>query len=260
MYNSDAWSDLSSIVWKSQRTKEIVLEWDEAIGQEERLVEIAKLAVDETEVWFKDGASDNSRMLRMLNLCSSMRCYVKHCRKHLTNIRSYKLKLSAMHGSNATRCPLWHADNVPLRWIQSYTGPGCMYMDEEAHKNNNGKVNPFLQRVRESDYDEEARRLGPDWKKKLVELSGVPTLGSPTGEPALLVGRMWSTWSIEKEQQDTPLQGPMAGVLHRSPHNVPVDQERILLNLDVVCAYDSEDSEEEDDHCHDHSNCGGACQ
>ena len=48
MYNSDAWSDLSSIVWKSQRTKEIVLEWDKAIGQEERLVEVAKVAVNET--------------------------------------------------------------------------------------------------------------------------------------------------------------------------------------------------------------------
>ena len=54
-------------------------------------------------------------------------------------------------------------------------------MDKEAHNNNDVKVNPFLQRVWESDYDEEARRLGPDWKNKFVELSRVPTLGSPTG-------------------------------------------------------------------------------
>ena len=86
-----------------------------------------------------------------------------------------------MHGLNATRCPLWYADSVPLRWIQSYTGPGCIHMDKEAHNNNDVKVNPFLQRVWESDYDEEARRLGPDWKNKFVELSRVPTLGSPTG-------------------------------------------------------------------------------
>jgi hypothetical protein len=267
------------------RTKELVLEWDEAIDEDERLVEIAKVAVDRTEVWFEDGETDAKRILRMLNLSSSLRCFVEHCRNHLTNISSYKLKLTAMHGSNATRCPLWHADNVPIRWIQTYKGPGCNIVHEEPYQtqpnpqsgndNDDSDIsssrllqhNSLLQRVRESDHDVEARKYGPDWKERLVELSRVPVTQSPIGEPALLVGRMWYAWSIEQQQQQyysddakSPPEGPMAGVLHRSPHNVPGG--RILLNLDVVCRNEEDDDSDaagDHHHHHDHSQCGGDC-
>ena len=257
LFNANAWSDLSSELWKSNRAKELTLEWDEAIG-EEQLVKIAKQVVDDTEAWFMDDENDDTaRTFRMLNLVSSMRLFVKHCRLHLTNVRSFKIKLSALHGKCATRCPLWHADNVPVRWIQTYTGPGCHFLDEEKQQRGfKAGFNPFLQRVRESDHDRESRKLGSEWKRTLVDMSGVPVSQSPTGEPAVLVGRRWHVWSIEQQGSAEPsLRGPMGGVLHRSPQNVPADQGRILLNLDVVCRHEDFGGE---DH-HDHSKCGGSC-
>jgi len=260
-FNPNAWSDLSSEVWMSDRAKELKLQWDEEAG-EEQLVKIAQRAVRETEAWFSDddeSGDDNARVFRMLNLVSSMRFFVKHCRSHLKNVRSFKLKLAALHGKCATRCPLWHADNVPLRWIQTYTGPGCYFLDEGKQQHGfRAGFNPFLQRVREADHDRESRELGSEWKKTLVEMSGVPMSQSPVGEPAILVGRRWYVWSIDRERsEEESHKGPMAGVLHRSPHNVPADQGRILLNLDVVCT--DPDEHHHRDHHHDHSKCGGSC-
>ena len=266
-YHPNVWSNLSSKVWRSERTKEIVLEWDEAIlghqKEDERLAEIATFAIQKTQHWFAKEETTSS-MFRILDLSSSMRSFMDHCRSNLTNIRSYKLKLTAMHGSNATRCPLWHADNVPLRWIQSYTGPGCVFLNEDETNDVYDPYNydPYLQRVRETNHDQEAKVYGPKWKQKLVEMSGIPISQSPTGEPAMLVGRMWSAWS---QQRDAPIEGPMSGVLHRSPHDVPGNQERILLNLDVLCAYDYDENEAGEEkgghhHDHDHSNCDCACQ
>lgn len=249
-YRPDAWEGLSSKVRRSQRVQEFIFEWDES-EDDEKLIEIAEMAIGQTQDWFAKNTNEDCSM-RALDLSSSLQCFVEHCRSNLVNIRSYKLKLSAAHGPSATRCPLWHADSVPIRWIQSYLGPGCVYLNEdEFGSNKDNKFDPFLQRVRNSDPDVESKRLGDNWKQKLVERSGISISQSPTGEAAMLVGRLWPFVSNQKR----PTMGPTAGVLHRSPHNIPRGQDRILLNLDVVCHSNSESNEDEKENHHDHRNC-----
>lgn len=244
----DAWKGLSSKIRWSKRVQEFVIEWDES-ENDEKLIEIAENAIGQTQDWFANKSEGSS--MRALDLSSSLQCFVEHCRSNLINIRSYKLKLSSAHGPSATRCPLWHADSVPVRWIQSYLGPGCVYLNEDEHiQFGNNDFDPFLQRIRDSDPDIESKQLGDNWKQKLVQSSGISISQSPTGEATMLVGRLWPFVS----NNDIPTVGPTAGVLHRSPHNIPRGQDRILLNLDVVCHSGSElNQDEEDDH--DHSNC-----
>ena len=293
-YHPNAWSSLSSkVMTANKRLPEVILQWKECIGNEEEIFVVARRAVELTKHWFVDDddkdddddgddeeSSVTSPMFRILNLVSSMTSFVKYCRSNLdtagnhNKIVSYKLKLDVMYGTTATRCPLWHADNVPIRWIQTYTGPGCQYLWEDPTK----KPNPFLERVRMTDNEREGSLYGPQWKETLVQMSSVPISQSPTGAPIMFIGRKWYQHATKEKHGTTTEQMEVAmsdddddddeadddvqdysitvesdlkknnnnetknaaqyhyfhPVLHRSPQNVPSIQGRVLMNLDVV--------------------------
>ena len=251
MFNPNAWSDLSSIPFQNTRTKEVTFNWEESLGQEEQLVTIAKQAANKTDCWFeeREDPMKTLKMFRMLNMVASMKTFVKHCRANLRGIQGYRLKLSVMHGATATRCPLWHCDNVPVRWIQTFYGPGCEYVEEDEKNRTASTVpNPLLDRVRASDNGREAPIHGSQWKTKLVEMSEYPIRQSSLGEPTMFIGHKWNTFAFlgSEMDDDAPVR---SAVLHRSPQNVPEGMGRVLLNLDVVCDADDTDGH----HNHDHS-------
>ena len=148
-------------------------------------------------------------------------------------------------------------------------------------------THPFFDRVRYSDTDREGPLYGPHWKDTLVRLSSVPVQPALTGEPILLVGRLWyqhatttrmkPDTTVETREDDCKISEDEAAapapadketyavlalksdgntsrvpttpkhlhttgvqqhyfhpVLHRSPQNVPHNQGRILMNLNVV--------------------------
>ena len=249
MYHPPAWSSLSSAVRNKnkQRFPDVTLQWHEHNGNAEDLITIARRAVELTQPWFDDddGGTDGDAntnpprttapRFRMLDLVSSMTTFMNYCRTHFPpgQIASYKVKLDVLYGPTATRCPLWHADNVPLRWIQTLTGPGCQYLVEPSSPDDPVEAvpNPFLDRVRYSDHEREGQLYGPHWKETLVRMSSVPVQQAPTGEPILLVGRLWYQHATTRKKKGVHYFHP---VLHRSPQNVPHNQGRILINLDVV--------------------------
>ena len=40
-------------------------------------------------------------------------------------------KMTCTRGKEGTKCPRWHNDNVPIRWVQALIGPGCDYVASE---------------------------------------------------------------------------------------------------------------------------------
>ena len=41
---------------------------------------------------------------------------------------TFKARVVATRGPSGTKCPRWHVDHVPMRWVQSLVGPGCDYV------------------------------------------------------------------------------------------------------------------------------------
>eukprot|EP00980_Cylindrotheca_fusiformis_P029414 scaffold23471_cov141-Cylindrotheca_fusiformis.AAC.11 len=39
--------------------------------------------------------------------------------------KHFKARIVATRGRIGTKCPQWHRDHVPVRWIQALVGPGC---------------------------------------------------------------------------------------------------------------------------------------
>ena len=108
---------------------------------------MARRAMELTQPWFDedegeddtDDADANTRpsrtttsLLRRVDLVSRMTTFRHYCRTQFPpgQSASYKVKLAVMYGPTATRCPVWPADHVPLRWIQTFCGPGCHHLVE----------------------------------------------------------------------------------------------------------------------------------
>jgi hypothetical protein len=74
-------------------------------------------------------------------LAASMQYFTAFCHQHLDNDigssssehhqqHEFTARLVASRGAaTSIKCPLWHQDHVPIRWIQALTGPGCQYID-----------------------------------------------------------------------------------------------------------------------------------
>lgn len=156
-------------------------------------------------------------------------------------VGAYKLKLVLMKGSSATQCPAWHMDYVPVRWIQTLCGPGCMYMDPLLYAPNDATYEKIAnghkpQLIFADDEDgENVAQTTRDWKERLVQESHLKPQQAVTGQAMLLVGKTWSRIALGHDCRP--------GVLHRSPHNVPEHQTRVLLVMDVILRDELEEEE-----------------
>ena len=142
---------------KRKKLEEIRLEWKEDDSNDDdnfsdtknkTLLEFtARTVIDRSNAWFccnddeddtgdanNDTASTSSmEVQRYQNLVTWMESFVTLCRTRLnrTKIQGYRIKLTKMDGGKtATRCPAWHIDNVPIRWLQTLVGPGTQYIME----------------------------------------------------------------------------------------------------------------------------------
>jgi hypothetical protein len=123
-----------------------------------------------------------------------------------SNHRKFKARIVATRGPSGTKCPRWHVDHVPLRWIQSLVGPGCDYVlgcegiDWEAMNDLNS--------------------VEKDANEKLVNEDVADIHHAPTQQGVVLLGA-----------ENTPK--GLTPAVHKSP-SMGVFEGRLLLTLDVV--------------------------
>ncbi len=46
----------------------------------------------------------------------------------LPSYSQFKARIVSTRGSSGTKCPRYHVDHVPMRWVQALVGPGCDYV------------------------------------------------------------------------------------------------------------------------------------
>jgi hypothetical protein len=159
---------------------------------------------------FENESKDKSAMKN--DIIQSIETFQNICESSVQNIDSYKIKVAAMYGRSGTRCPSFHTDYVPMRWIQTLNGPGCVYINPKDTVDF-----PHIQNLSGS-------YLDGSGKESVVKQSGVP-VQQQTTKPMILAGGKFN--STKK-----PTLASLQGVLHRSPHNVRAG--RVLLTLDVI--------------------------
>lgn len=153
------------------------------------------------------------------SLSASLETFMTFCEHHLQPDRymGYTTRLVATRGSASTKCPAWHQDHVPVRWIQSLVGPGCQWVDLDhwAAADDSDHTSETMQ---ESVQDLNQRRVDPK----------IPIQQAAPGEAVLLVGRTWSEYCRPEENRNLP------AVVHKSPSGLLPWQGRILLTMDVL--------------------------
>lgn len=161
-------------------------------------------------------------------LVESMQLFQDFCRDHLKDGHHFQVRVTSSRGSAGTKCPVWHMDHVPVRWIQSLVGPGCMWVDQEdaatAVERWNNKV--------DSDND------GDEWMAQSVKERNHQLIG-PTatihqaaqGEAVMLIGNRWAELAVQSQSDGSA--SPTAAI-HKSPDQLLPFQGRVLLTMDVL--------------------------
>ena len=229
----DTWSKLSPFVWsKRQQGLECELTWKKSaptwIVVDNLLHKISPWFVNEL-------ANEEDKISLQEDIHHSIKKFQEVCGQSLSDIDSYKIKVSAKYGPTATQCPAWHADTVPMRWIQAMFGPGCYYIHSDDTSNE--YIDKIFKGVAGAGVP--YGRPGK-WKEEMVKRSGVKLHQTVAGDPVILIGRLWSNSKVAGLPELSP-------VLHRSPLNVPSKQGRVLLTLDVITTA----MKEEDDECNE---------
>ena len=142
------------------------------------------------------------------------------------SIQGFRARIVATRGPSGTKCPRWHIDHVPVRWIQSLVGPGCDYVEctnESAAEDEWDRMQYHLER---EEHDKVISIPGP---------SHLQVVKAPEQEVALLVGNRWNEFVQEQESQRF-----VPPVLHKSPE-IPFWQGRVLLTMDVIVPHRHDD-------------------
>lgn len=155
-------------------------------------------------------------------LADCMETFQDFCKKHFRvdenssqAIQGFKARIVCTRGSSGTKCPKYHCDHVPVRWIQSLIGPGCNYIESSD------TTIEEWRRVK--------HHLENDQVDKIFDIPGPSHLqGHQANEQqaVLLAGNRWNEFA----KSPHPFVPP---VLHKSP-GIPFYQGRVLLTMDVV--------------------------
>jgi len=243
---TNAWSQLipevSLIPAKQRRGSDVTVEWH----RNDNLAQVAESMVQKL-----DAVRDQQVLVDHLTQC--MQEYQDFCVQHLrvvapshsssscccndhskeedgaeepTTISGFRARVVATRGPSGTKCPKWHLDVVPCRWIHALVGPGCDYVDYSGDDVNS-------QQQEEAEWNSIQVLLGSDDendKERLISLlkesKTFEIRQAEEQEVALFVGKRWN--ECTKEQQPF-----VPAVLHKSP-DISFWQGRVLLTMDCI--------------------------
>jgi hypothetical protein len=154
------------------------------------------------------------------HLSQSLFYFRELCAEKLTPISRFKARLVATRGPTGTKCPQWHIDHVPVRWIQSLVGRGCEYV-ELNHGVNWQAVNGLDED--EPLLDSVAARNGA-----LVDPQTATIRRATEGQAVLLIGNRWQDYSKDASPKH------IQPAVHKSPAPIPLWEGRVLLTQDVI--------------------------
>lgn len=194
--DSQVWTNLLPI-WPNSRGLDRTVTWTK---QENALVEVvAKALLPHHQHW----SSSSSFQVEFLAQC--MRTFMS-----LISADQYKARLVASRGWPATKCPQWHVDHVPIRWIQALQGPSCQWIAANHHVH--------WDRINALELD----NIMSVQKRNQRLVSG-PVQQAAPGTAVVLVGNAW------------PDHHRLAPVVHKSPDPLLPWEGRVLLTMDGLC-------------------------
>ena len=145
---------------------------------------------------------------------------------------TFKARIVATRGAGGTKCPQWHIDHVPLRWIESLVGRGCEVVLNSGTDDSSSQDGINWSAINGLDNDDVADVV-EDRNKKLVDSKIADIYCAQQGEVMLLVGNRWDEFAkVKSESKDNARSTHPA--VHKSPSPIPFWEGRVLLTQDVV--------------------------
>jgi len=150
--------------------------------------------------------------------------------------QKFKCRLVATRGDSGAKCPQYHIDNVPCRWIQSMAGPGVELVNISNVDGGDGGVirwDAFSNSPSRSGDEEDEDGDIVSWSVKdrnqvLVDSSRANIYHSKQGEAILIPGRNWDEYAMAS------ISGSTKPVVHKSPETLRSDQCRVLFTQDIL--------------------------
>jgi hypothetical protein len=156
------------------------------------------------------------------HLSQSLLYFRELCTDKLTPISRFKARLVATRGPTGTKCPQWHIDHVPVRWIQSLVGRGCEFVES------NDGVNWQAVSGLDEEEDEPLLDSVAARNRALVDPHTAAIQRATEGQAVLLIGNRWQDYS--KDASSKYIQP----AVHKSPAPIPFWEGRVLLTQDVI--------------------------
>jgi hypothetical protein len=184
------------------------------------------------------------------SLAESLKAYKEFCRTHLlsflpnhSDVR-FKCRLVATSGPSGAKCPQYHIDHVPVRWIQTFFGPGV----ELIMGNEGVRWDALLNLDHELDNssDDAAEKFGDtanieqaiSWTTvernlQLVDANVATVYQAKEGEAVIMLGNQWNDVRDALEAREGTKTSKVKPVVHKSPELSTI-QSRVLLTQDII--------------------------
>lgn len=214
----DVWKSLVPRLWEHPRGVDVTVHWE--LGNpttNESCTDVAEQMLQRISDWSQNhkGWPLQTPTQQREDLASSMRAFQEFGRTQLPWVSSYSARLVASRSVAGTKCPQWHVDHVPCRWIQTLVGPGCQWIENDSDAIRWDRINSL---------DEEDDIDNVDDRNRLLIDKERATIGqADEGEGVILLGNQWIDSSVRP-------------AVHKSPNGLLPWQGRVLLTMDVHLA------------------------
>jgi hypothetical protein len=181
---------------------------------------------------------------------------------------SFTMRLVCTYGGSraGTKCPIWHVDHVPCRYIQTFYGPTCRFIN---HQRENDIIYRRIMTQQQEEEEQEVEEVSSDpiidghrvggtieflsvQERNEILLHGIDDNKScigqaNVGEGIILIGKLWDSWittttsitnittSDDQDDENNRRSGNSIGTaaVHKSPHITSSHQGRILFTINV---------------------------
>jgi hypothetical protein len=225
-HNANPWISLVPPMPHNGRGFDITIDWsidEDTTRVAKYIIEQCIQEIPKTMTCDCSSLRDARAIQRLACSLSSFRAFVSQ-ELHLSSLANksggglvgFKARINASRGSHGTRCPKWHVDHVPVRWIESLVGRGT-----EVIAASNGGV----QWQSDSGY------------RLVVDSTLIDVHRATEGEAILLVGNRWNEFATD----GMDILEPVQAAVHKSPAPIPVGEGRVTLTQDIMLEYDDEE-------------------